>query len=76
MYSLRMATPYIHPLTGKTIRYVPAQTTTGETVRIFTILSVDKVGEGKSGAYIQGMMRDHLDGQERGRVLTLSRIEA
>ena len=71
-----MATPYHTPQVGDVVRYVPAQSTTGESVRVFTILSVDKVGEGKSGPYLQGMVRDHLDGAERGRVLTLSRIEA
>lgn len=76
MYSLRMATPYHTPQVGDVVRYVPAVSTTGEAVRIFTVVRIDKCGEGKSGPYIQGLFKDHLDGAERGRVLTLDRIEA
>ena len=76
VYSLRMATPCNHPLEGKVIRYNPANSTTGEEIRIFTVVRIDKCGVGKNGEYVQGIFRDSLDGQERGRVLTLDRIEA
>ena len=71
-----MATPCNHPLVGKTIRYAPAASTTGEEIRIFTVIRIDKCGVGKSGEYVQGIFRDSLDGQERGRVLTMDRIES
>jgi hypothetical protein len=76
LYDPCMATPYNIPTEGEVIRYAPAASTTGESVRIFTLIRLDKVGEGKSGPYIQGIFRDSLDGQERGRVLSLDRIEA